>query len=227
MSPKSKENAEKRSTLIGRVGTNLKVGIVGLPNVGEYTVEHAELTDIYVGNFVNFSAQQLEQRKRARAVACRVAVPDERFDYLCEFYKPERRVPAFLNVVDVAGLTKGASDGFGLGNAFLSHINACDAVFEMCRAFEDEDVTHVEGDVNPIRDIGIIYEELRLKDLQHVNALVEKAAKVVERSNDKAKAFEFQTLLNVRKLLADEKRHVRFGSWTDKEVLAFIPSFHI
>uniref|UniRef100_A0A5S6QDA7 Obg-like ATPase 1 n=1 Tax=Trichuris muris TaxID=70415 RepID=A0A5S6QDA7_TRIMR len=210
MAPKSKESGEKRSVLMGRIGTNLKVGIVGVPNVGKSTFFNVlTKSAIAAENYPFCTINPNESR---------VAVPDERFDYLCDFYKPERQVPAYLNVVDVAGLVKGASDGLGLGNAFLSHISACDALFEMCRAFEDEDVTHVEGDVNPIRDVRIIYEELRLKDLQHVNSLVEKAEKVVGRSNDKTKAFEFQTLLNARKLLADENRHIRFGNWNDKEV---------
>ena len=73
-------------------------------------------------------------------------------------------MPAFLNVVDIAGLVKGASEGQGLGNAFLSHIKACDAMFHLCRTFEDKEITHIEGEVDPVRDLDIINEELRLKD---------------------------------------------------------------
>lgn len=98
------------------------------------------------------------------------------------------KVPAFLNVVDIAGLVKGASEGQGLGNAFLSHIKACDAIFHLCRAFEDDDVTHVEGDVNPVRDIEIINEELRLKDEELLNSVIEKLRRFVERGDKKDKA---------------------------------------
>nr|CAH7751630.1 unnamed protein product [Callosobruchus chinensis] len=115
----------------------------------------------------------------------RVPVPDERFDYLCEYFKPLSKVPAFLNVVDIAGLVKGASEGQGLGNAFLSHISACDAIFHLCRAFEDDDVTHVEGEVNPVRDLDIISEELRLKDEDTLNKNLEKLEKTVGRGGDK------------------------------------------
>lgn len=141
----------------------------------------------------------------------RVPVPDARFDYLVDFHKPVRyltkwiytqfvldvieilmiyfmnysKVPAYLNVVDIAGLVKGAAEGQGLGNAFLSHISACDAIFHLCRAFEDPDVTHVEGEVNPVRDFDIISEELRLKDEETLDKLLEKMERTVVRANDK------------------------------------------
>lgn len=90
--------------------------------------------------------------------------------------------------MDIAGLVKGASEGQGLGNAFLSHIKACDAIFHLCRAFEDDDVTHIEGDVNPVRDIEIINEELRLKDEEQLNSVIEKLRRFVERGDKKDKA---------------------------------------
>lgn len=120
-------------------------------------------------------------------------------------------MPAYLNVVDIAGLVKGAAEGQGLGNAFLSHISACDAIFHLCRksfdsnvimetvciriyvhfplqfagAFEDADVTHVEGEVDPVRDLDIISEELRLKDEDTLDKLLEKMERTVIRGNDK------------------------------------------
>ena len=93
----------------------------------------------------------------------RVAVPDARFQYLCDTYKPVRIMPAYLNCVDIAGLVKGAHEGLGLGNSFLSNISACDAIYHVTRAFDDDDIIHVEGDVDPVRDVQIIHNELRLK----------------------------------------------------------------
>ena len=96
-------------------------------------------------------------------------MPDTRYDWLCEHLQltnPNTHVPAYLNCVDIAGLVKGAHEGQGLGNAFLSNISACDAIFHMTRAFDDDDIIHVEGDVNPVRDLDIIHNELRLKDLE-------------------------------------------------------------
>ena len=89
----------------------------------------------------------------------RIVVPDERYDWLCEKYQPKSRVPANLTVYDIAGLTKGASTGAGLGNAFLSHIRAVDAIFQVVRCFDDAEIIHVEGDVNPVRDLEIIAGE--------------------------------------------------------------------
>jgi obg-like ATPase 1 len=82
-----------------------------------------------------------------------VLVPDDRYDWLCKHYKPKSEVPAHLTVYDIAGLTRGASTGAGLGNAFLSHIRAVDAIFEVVRCFDDAEITHVEGDVDPVRDL--------------------------------------------------------------------------
>ncbi|KAH0566823.1 hypothetical protein KQX54_004588 [Cotesia glomerata] len=193
MPPKKVEEPE-RKPLIGRVGTNLKIGIVGIPNVGKST-------------FFNVLTKTR-----------RVPVPDARFDYLCEYYKPVSKVPAFLNVVDIAGLVKGAAEGQGLGNAFLSHINACDAIYHLCRAFEDDDVTHIEGEVNPVRDLEIICEELRLKDIEMLNGYLEKLEKLVVRGNDKKLKPEYDTLLKVKTILVEEKQQVRFADWSVNEI---------
>jgi len=145
-------------------------------------------------------------------------VPDERFNYLCDFFKPASKVPAFLNIVDIAGLVKGAHEGQGLGNAFLSHIKACDAIFHLCRAFANDDVIHVEGDVNPVRDLEIIYEELRLKDEEFITDLADKMEKNVLRGNDKKLKSEYETLLKIKHLLVDEKKHIRFGDWSVNDI---------
>uniref|UniRef100_A0A182XY63 Obg-like ATPase 1 n=1 Tax=Anopheles stephensi TaxID=30069 RepID=A0A182XY63_ANOST len=126
-----------------------------------------------------------------------------------------------MNVVDIAGLVKGAAEGQGLGNAFLSHINACDAIFHLCRAFEDPDVTHVEGEVDPVRDLSIISEELRLKDEEKLMINLDKLEKLVTRGGDKKSKPEYETLLKIKDVLTEEKKHIRFADWSahDIEVL--------
>lgn len=99
----------------------------------------------------------------------RVPVPDERFDYMVEAFKPKSEVSAVLQITDIAGLVKGASEGCGLGNAFLSHIRAVDAIFEVLRCFDSKNVTHVEGSIDPCRDMDIIREELLKKDIELVS----------------------------------------------------------
>lgn len=211
MPPKKKEE-EPKQLLMGRMGTNLKAGIVGLPNVGKSTFFNVlTASQAAAENFPFCTIDPNESR---------VPVPDERFDFLCDYHKPASKVPAFLNIVDIAGLVKGASEGQGLGNAFLSHIKACDAIFHLCRAFDDDEVLHVEGDVNPIRDIEIINEELRLKDSEYLNAYITKLEKTVLRG-DKTHKAEYDVMVKIRQLVDEEKKHVRFGEWnaTDIEVL--------
>lgn len=210
MPPKKKHETEERPVMIGRIGTNLKCGIVGLPNVGKSTFFNClTKSQAAAENFPFCTIDPNESR---------VPVPDSRFDFLCDFFKPPSKVPSFLNVVDIAGLVKGAHEGQGLGNAFLSHIRACDAIFHMTRIFEDDLVTHVEGDVNPVRDMEIIHEELRLKDLEYLDKTIDHLERVVIRGGDKSRKAEFDALKKVHVLIAEEKRPIRFGTYDAREV---------
>ncbi|EDO42940.1 predicted protein [Nematostella vectensis] len=203
MPPKKKEE-EKPPPLMGRFGTSLKCGIVGIPNVGKSTFF----------NVLTKSAASAENFPFCTIVP----VPDERWDFLCKYHQPASKVPAFLNVVDIAGLVKGASEGQGLGNAFLSHIWACDAIFHLVRAFEGEDVTHVEGDVNPVRDLEIISEELRKKDEEFLTDRVNGMEKTVVRGGDKKRMGELEIMKKLLHWVAEEKKDLRFGTWNANEV---------
>jgi len=135
-----------------------------------------------------------------------------------EHHKPASKVPAFLNVTDIAGLVKGASEGQGLGNAFLSHIKACDALFHLCRTFEDPDITHVEGDVDPVRDLDIINEELRLKDIEYFEKVYDEVERKFVRGGDKTFKTEYEILSKIKKMLIEDKRHLRFGDWNQNDI---------
>ena len=211
MPPKKAEAANQpRKPIVGRLGTNLKMGIVGLPNVGKSTFFNI-LTKLQAAA-ENFPFCTIDPNEG------RVPVPDVRFDFLCEKYKPASKVPAFLNVVDIAGLVQGANEGKGLGNAFLSHIKACDAIFHMIRIFDDEEIIHVEGAVDPIRDIQIINDELRLKDLEYAEKMHDDLEKKVVRSGDKSLKHDFEVMHKVLELLRDQKKWVRYHDWSEKDI---------
>ena len=134
----------------------------------------------------------------------RVIVPDARYDWLCDQYKPKSRVPANLTVYDIAGLTRGSSTGAGLGNAFLSHIRAVDAIFQVVRCFDDAEIIHIEGDVDPVRDLNIISEELRIKDIEFVEKALENLKKQTRRGGQS---------LEMKKLKEEEATVERILDW--------------
>ena len=144
-----KKVVEEKKILLGRPGNNLKSGIVGLANVGKSTFFQA-ITRCPLGNPANYPFATIDPEE------ARVIVPSPRLDTLFDIYKPQKKVPAYITVYDIAGLTKGASAGEGLGNAFLSHIRAVDAIYQVVRCFDDAEIIHIEGDVNPVRDLEII-----------------------------------------------------------------------
>nr|KAF6337192.1 Obg like ATPase 1 [Myotis myotis] len=211
MPPKKGGDGIKPLPIIGRFGTSLKIGIVGLPNVGKSTFFNV-LTNSQA-SAENFPFCTIDPNES------RVPVPDERFDFLCQYHKPVSKIPAFLNVVDIAGLVKGAHQGQGLGNAFLSHISACDGIFHLTRAFEDDDITHVEGSVDPIRDIKIKKKELQLKDEEMIGPIIDKLEKVAVRGGDKKLKPEYDIMCKVKSWVIDQKKPVRFyHDWNDKEI---------
>ncbi|KAF1930674.1 GTP-dependent nucleic acid-binding protein engD [Didymella exigua CBS 183.55] len=219
MPPKKAVVEEK--ILLGRPGNSLKSGIVGLANVGKSTLFQA-ITKCSLGNPANFPYATIDPEE------ARVIVPDDRYDDLCKMYNPKSRVPADLTVYDIAGLTRGASTGAGLGNSFLSHIRAVDAIFQVVRCFDDAEIIHVEGDVDPIRDLDIISEELRLKDIEFTEKALENLVKQTRRGGQslemKKLKEEQSTVEKILAMLKDGK-DVRKGNWSPKEVETINPLF--
>ena len=147
----------------------MKLGVVGLPNVGKSTLFNA--ITCAGAQAANYPFCTIEPNTGV------VAVPDSRLDVLSEMYHPEKYTPATIEFVDIAGLVKGASRGEGLGNKFLSHIREVDAIVHVVRCFDDSNVTHVEGSTDPLRDIDIINTELIMADLEMIDRRIDKAQK--------------------------------------------------
>eukprot|EP00736_Rhodelphis_marinus_P001397 Rmarinus@m.29907 len=203
-----KKAPEEKKVLLGRFKSHLKMGIVGLPNVGKSTFFNI-LTKLSVPA-ENYPFCTIEPSE------ARINIPDERFNWLCEKYAPKSMVSAFLTVTDIAGLVKGASEGQGLGNQFLSHIQAVDGIYHMIRVFDDEDVIHVEGSVDPVRDLEIIAGELLLKDAEFMDKYLETLEKDAKRDKTLKKTYEFMLKLAVH--IKDDKKPVYAGDWSNEEI---------
>jgi ribosome-binding ATPase len=197
----------------------LRCGIVGLPNVGKSTLFNA-LTSSQNAEAANYPFCTIDPNVGM------VIVPDERVDKLSGLYHPPKVVPATIEFVDIAGLVKGASKGEGLGNQFLSHIREVDAIICIVRCFEDENVIHVEGKIDPENEIEIIETELILKDLETIEKRIERTSKGLK-SGDKRAKTEVDLLTKLKDHLSTGRLARYFTHDLNEEELNVIYELHL
>jgi GTP-binding protein YchF len=196
---------------------SLTAGIVGLPNVGKSTLFNAITKKSIL--MANYPFATIDPNVGV------VIVPDERIDVLKDMYNPERVIPTTYEFTDIAGLVKGASNGEGLGNKFLSHIREVDAVVEVVRCFDDENIIHVDGSVDPIRDIEVINVELVLSDLEIVTSRINRIGKKAMTTKNKDDVKEIELLERIKEALESNIPVRKLG--LDEEEKKLISSFNL
>lgn len=191
---------------------SLQCGIVGLPNVGKSTLFNC-LSNAKA-QAANFPFCTIEPNVGV------ITVPDERLNKLAELVHPQKIVPATVEIVDIAGLVKGASKGEGLGNKFLANIRETDAILHVLRCFDDDNVTHVDGKVDPVRDKEIIDAELQLKDLETIEARINKVEKQAKTGGDKEARLALDVYTKIREALlrGESARTVVFDSKDEAKI---------
>ncbi|KAF4635146.1 hypothetical protein G7Y89_g2945 [Cudoniella acicularis] len=204
---KATEDVKSNVVAFGRVRKNLKMGCVGLPNVGKSSLFNLLTEQSAAAE--NYPFCTIEPNE------ARCAVPDLRYDFLCDLWKPPSMYPAYLQVTDIAGLIKGASQGEGLGNAFLSHIQAVDGMYHIVRAFDNDEVLHVDDSIDPVRDLSKFFFHFipfRASFIIAEEATVRKAG-----GKFKMNPLFPSTTTKIREML-EKDMPVRDGQWTSAEI---------